>query len=160
MSTMMNKVEEAVKSTVAASKPKKIVMGGRYVQRATYDLCVREKRGAKEDELVRILCTDAAGDYPVYGMLPGGQVQTFSPNGVYFIGESNSQKDLVEAPAEPERYDYGTKLLVAWKDGSTGLWPLSRLKELRENDNLVSIKLIDIKGIVGEGLDATVPVSY
>lgn len=68
-----------------------------YKTQINYDLPVQTRDG----RAVRILCTDAPGDYPVVGIVDD-DLRTWTIDGVFFNNRT-SGNDLINVPAKPER---------------------------------------------------------
>jgi hypothetical protein len=59
------------------------------------------KRG--NGDLIRVVCVDAPGDYPVIGVCEGGSPWTFTRSGQQTTMGLNSSHDLTPIPIEPKK---------------------------------------------------------
>lgn len=59
------------------------------------------KRG--DGELVRVVCVDAPGDYPVIGHFECGDVETYTAEGSVSAGANYPPADLIPTPVEPKK---------------------------------------------------------
>jgi hypothetical protein len=59
------------------------------------------KRG--DGELIRVVCVDAPGSFPVVGIKSCGNPVTFTSDGYFWEDDVDSDKDLIPTPIEPKK---------------------------------------------------------
>ena len=74
------------------------------------------KRG--DGELIRVVCVDAPGDYPVIGCYENGNPLTYTSSGQYYADRRWVDLDLIPAPIEPKKK--GVVWVNVYDDGDLG----------------------------------------
>jgi hypothetical protein len=86
------------------------------------------KRG--DGELIRVVCVDAPGWYPVVGVGESGDVETFTAEGRHNFKARLASADLIPTPTEPKKkgvvwvnvYDDGTRAGVCQTLQDADMW--------------------------------------
>jgi len=54
-------------------------------------------------DLIRVVCVDAPGDYPIIGHDEEGAAVSYTSEGLWYKGDSDSYLNLIPTPIEPKK---------------------------------------------------------
>jgi hypothetical protein len=94
-----------------------------------------------DGELVRVVCVDAPGWYPVVGVDENGEVETFTAEGHHNFNHPWQSRDLIPTPIEPKKkgvmwvnvYDDGTRAGVYQTQQDADFWSEHAIARIRVN---------------------------